>query len=251
MRAALLGAASCACRRLLATATPVARMTAETIGSVASTAAASVAYPRRVATPTRRGDRVRVVLRSQLDNVGHAGEEVTVSPGYARNYLLPQRLASLATAEARAAHCVILSPEAARANAQQREINMLRRRVGEVRLRFARATADGATLYSAVTATDVAEALASSVLRKLGVREKQVRMAALAAAEPAAPSTTSAAAAGGSAGTSSDGGVGSVSGGGTTGSPAPFAITRVGDHSIEIEARPGLWCQLTVEVQSS
>lgn len=190
-----------------------------------------------MALPTRRGDRVRVVLRSQLDNLGHAGEEVAVAAGYARNYLLPQRLASLATAEARTAYRVVLPAEAARANAQQREINMLRRRVGEVRLRFARATADGAALYSAVTATDVAEALASTVLRKLGVREKQVRLVS-GAADGGGSSVTASAEAGSVAGTPPP-------------APPAFAITQVGEHAIEVEARPGLWCRLVVEVQSS
>ena len=115
---------------------------------------------------------------------------------------------------------------------------MLRRRIGEVRLRFARATADGATLYSVVTATDVAEALAASVLRKLGVREKQVRVAAVAAAEVPAGAAAAGAGSAVGAGLSSDG-------------SSSFAISHIGEHAIEIEARPGLWCRLTVEVQSS
>jgi len=39
-----------------------------------------------------------VVLRAEVENVGHAGDVVEVAPGYARNYLLPQRLAYVATA---------------------------------------------------------------------------------------------------------------------------------------------------------
>jgi large subunit ribosomal protein L9 len=39
-----------------------------------------------------------VVLRAEVENLGHAGDVVEVAPGYARNYLLPQRLAYIATA---------------------------------------------------------------------------------------------------------------------------------------------------------
>ena len=40
---------------------------------------------------------MRVILREDLDNLGTAGEVVTVRDGYGRNYLLPRGLAALAT----------------------------------------------------------------------------------------------------------------------------------------------------------
>ena len=40
---------------------------------------------------------VKVILRQPMDNLGEAGEIVTVKPGYARNYLLPRGFAYEAT----------------------------------------------------------------------------------------------------------------------------------------------------------
>ena len=40
---------------------------------------------------------MKVILREAIDSLGTVGEEVTVAKGYARNYLLPQRKAVLAT----------------------------------------------------------------------------------------------------------------------------------------------------------
>ena len=40
---------------------------------------------------------MRVILREDMDNLGHAGEVVTVRDGYARNFLLPRGLVALAT----------------------------------------------------------------------------------------------------------------------------------------------------------
>jgi len=153
---------------------------------------------------------VAVILTEQLDNLGYLGEEVRVAPGYARNFLIPQHKAVYATAEARATKKVVLPEEEARAIAVQREVNMLRARIAGVRLKFARATTDGATLYSDITAVDVTEALAASVLRKLGIRERDVRFA----------------------------------GGRTT-------IHTTGDHTVEIQPQPALWCALTLTVESS
>ena len=40
---------------------------------------------------------VKLILLADVDNLGLAGEEVHVAPGYARNYLLPRGLAAQAT----------------------------------------------------------------------------------------------------------------------------------------------------------
>ncbi|MBA3584309.1 MAG: 50S ribosomal protein L9 [Gemmatimonadetes bacterium] len=37
-----------------------------------------------------------MILRAEVDDLGHAGDVVDVAPGYARNYLLPRGLAYLA-----------------------------------------------------------------------------------------------------------------------------------------------------------
>lgn len=41
---------------------------------------------------------VQLIMLEDVENLGLAGEEVTVTPGYARNYLLPRGLAAKATA---------------------------------------------------------------------------------------------------------------------------------------------------------
>ena len=40
---------------------------------------------------------MEVILREDIEKVGHRGEVVKVAPGYARNFLLPKKLAVLAT----------------------------------------------------------------------------------------------------------------------------------------------------------
>ncbi len=154
--------------------------------------------------------------------MGYKGEEVVVAPGYARNFLVPQGKAVYATEAARRQFKVQLPEGEARAIAAQREVNMLRARIASVTLRFARATSDGTTLFSGITAADVVEALnASSVLRKLGVREKGVSFES-----PPAERGSSAGAGDG-------------------------AIKLTGEHTIRIEPRAGLWCPIKVVVESS
>lgn len=40
---------------------------------------------------------VKLILLDDVENLGLAGDEVTVAPGYARNFLLPRKLASKST----------------------------------------------------------------------------------------------------------------------------------------------------------
>jgi large subunit ribosomal protein L9 len=40
---------------------------------------------------------MKIILREDVDRLGHKGDIITVKDGYARNYLIPQKLAFLAT----------------------------------------------------------------------------------------------------------------------------------------------------------
>ena len=43
---------------------------------------------------------MKLILLQDVEDLGLAGEEVHVAPGYARNFLLPRKLASVATTAA-------------------------------------------------------------------------------------------------------------------------------------------------------
>jgi len=145
--------------------------------AAAAAAADASAAAARLHAPTRTGHRVSVIMRETLDALGVAGEEVTVAPGYARNFLVPQRKAVYATAKTRAAFRVELSAAAAAEAAAARAARLLLARVASIELVFKRASADGARLYGGVTAADVATALAATPLRSLGVTDARVRFA--------------------------------------------------------------------------
>lgn len=106
-------------------------------------------------------------------------------------------------------------------------------------------------LYGSVTAADVVEGLKSSVLRKLGIKERNVRLA---------PSSSSSSAAGGEAAAApaaegkevpSAAGAEAKPSITTGGGGGGAAIKTVGSHAICIEPRPGLWCDMTLIVESS
>ena len=104
---------------------------------------------------------MRVILREDLDNLGAAGEVVTVRDGYGRNYLLPRGLASVATEKdvAKMEHerRVIASRAAKLAKELAGEVEKL----SAVSVSLARAVGEGDKLFGSVSNRDVAEALAA------------------------------------------------------------------------------------------
>ncbi|HEX8136123.1 MAG TPA: 50S ribosomal protein L9 [Pyrinomonadaceae bacterium] len=101
----------------------------------------------------------QVLLREDVDNLGARGEIVRVKAGYARNYLLPRRLAVEATAsnvkqieQERAALLKKEARERAGAELQAAELKQLS-------LQFQRRVGEHGLLYGSVTSMDIAEAL--------------------------------------------------------------------------------------------
>ena len=102
---------------------------------------------------------MEVILRQDVENVGLRGEVVDVAPGFARNYLLPRKLAETAT-PAKVAELRKLEDKRARHEAQSFEqAQEILQRVEAAELRFDVPAGETGTLFGSVTATDVAERL--------------------------------------------------------------------------------------------
>ena len=100
-----------------------------------------------------------ILLREDIDTVGGRGEIVKVRAGYARNYLLPKGLATLATKGnvkqiegERAALLKRAAVEKSTAEAQREQMESLS-------LNFERKAGEHGTLFGSVTSMDIADAL--------------------------------------------------------------------------------------------
>ncbi len=103
---------------------------------------------------------MEVILREHIDNLGRRGEIVKVADGYARNYLLPRKLALLATEGNKK------QIERERAKLEVREADEKRvaeamaERMANLEVLIARKVGETEALYGSVTTSDIAEALA-------------------------------------------------------------------------------------------
>jgi large subunit ribosomal protein L9 len=132
---------------------------------------------------------MRIILREHMDNLGEAGDVVSVRDGYGRNYLLPRGFAVPATEkdEARLSHekRVISARAAKLAKELQSEVDKL----SQVSVSVSRAVGEGDKLYGSVSSRDIADALAEQgqrvdskkilldePLRNLGMTEVGIKL---------------------------------------------------------------------------
>jgi large subunit ribosomal protein L9 len=102
---------------------------------------------------------MEIILRQTIDTLGRAGQIVKVSPGYARNYLLPKKLAYTVTPGnikvIEAERQNLLRKEAV----QKNDAEKLKELLEKVELTVFRRTGENDTLFGSVTNLDVAEEL--------------------------------------------------------------------------------------------
>ncbi len=102
---------------------------------------------------------ITVLLREDLDNIGGRGDVVKVKAGYARNYLLPQKFATLATKGnvkqiEREREALLKRAAVERSTAESQRDQM-----ASISLAFERKAGEGGTLFGSVTSMDIADAL--------------------------------------------------------------------------------------------
>jgi large subunit ribosomal protein L9 len=117
---------------------------------------------------------MELLLLEDIKGLGKAGELVTVAAGYARNYLLPQRLAQVPTAHAvEVVRKKTARLEAAR-EAEKAEHMARAKKLATVTVELTMKAAKEGHLYGSVSARQIAEALAA---KGHTVEEKQILLA--------------------------------------------------------------------------
>jgi large subunit ribosomal protein L9 len=116
---------------------------------------------------------MEVILREDVDKVGARGSVVKVADGYARNFLLPKRLAVPATD----ANKKIVEQEReaylrreAKLKSESEDLGKL---MGNVRLTFHQRVGENNQLFGSITAKDVADALEA---QKYHVERRKIQL---------------------------------------------------------------------------
>jgi len=104
---------------------------------------------------------MEVILREHVDNLGRRGEIVKVADGYARNFLLPRKLALPATAGNKKHVERERKIMEAREAEEKGQAEGIAARLKAVEISIARRTGETDQLYGSVTSSDIADFLKS------------------------------------------------------------------------------------------
>ena len=102
---------------------------------------------------------MEVILREEIEKLGRRGDVVKVASGYARNYLLPKRLAVAANESNKK---IVEQEKQAYLRRESKEIgdaNDLAKMMGSVEVTIAQKAGENDQLFGSVTAQDIVAAL--------------------------------------------------------------------------------------------
>ncbi|MDU6552686.1 50S ribosomal protein L9 [Finegoldia magna] len=117
---------------------------------------------------------MKVILTSDVDKLGKAGEMVNAKTGFARNFLLPNKLAVEATKE----NIKIWEEKQAELRAIEREniknANELKEKIENTKVKIIAKTGEGDRLFGSITSMDIEKALKEQ--HGLDVDKKKIEM---------------------------------------------------------------------------
>jgi len=116
---------------------------------------------------------IEVILKETVEHLGRRGEIVKVANGYARNYLLPRKLALAVTDENKRQ----VDRERAKAEVREAEertaAQAFATRLESVEISIPRRVGENETLFGSVTSADIADALAE---RSLPIDRRKIQL---------------------------------------------------------------------------
>ena len=116
---------------------------------------------------------MQIILLERVENLGQMGDEVKVKPGYARNFLLPQKKALRATEANRAVFGERRAQLEAENLSKKGEAEKVAKKMEGLIISLVRAASEAGQLYGSVTARDISDAVSEGGFT---IDRNQVRM---------------------------------------------------------------------------
>ena len=104
---------------------------------------------------------MEIILKQDVENLGHRDDIVNVKPGYGRNYLIPQGYAILATETAKKIHAENMKQRAHKEAKLREEAEALAAKMEGLELTIATKTLSTGKIFGSINTIMLAEALAA------------------------------------------------------------------------------------------
>lgn len=102
---------------------------------------------------------MEIILKQDVENLGHKDEIVNVKPGYARNYLIPQGYAIMATASAKKVYEENMKQKAHKEAKLREDAEVVAEKMNGLSLRIGTKTSSTGKIFGSINTVMIAEAL--------------------------------------------------------------------------------------------
>ena len=117
---------------------------------------------------------MKVILLQDVKKLGKKGEVMEVAEGYARNFLLPQKLVAPATADTINQLKLQKTAAAERQTRQLEEAKLLAAQLAKVEIQVKAKSGEGGKLFGAITSKDIADAAKAQYQLELDRRKIEI-----------------------------------------------------------------------------
>ncbi|MGA2822064.1 MAG: 50S ribosomal protein L9 [Bacteroidales bacterium] len=117
---------------------------------------------------------MEVILKQDVPNLGYANEKVNVKPGYARNFLIPQGIAILATEPNKKILAENLKQKAFKEDRVRNEAEELAKELKDITVKIGAKAAESGKIFGSVNAIQIAQALKDQF--KLDIDRKKIHV---------------------------------------------------------------------------
>ena len=102
---------------------------------------------------------MEIILKKNVDKLGYEGEVVTVKPGYARNFLIPQGYAILATTSAKKAHEEVMRQKSHKENQIKEEAEAVAEKLDGLSVKVKAKVGEKDRIFGSITTIALSDAL--------------------------------------------------------------------------------------------
>ena len=104
---------------------------------------------------------MKLILKQDVNNVGHKDDVVTVKDGYGRNFLIPQGYGSVATESALKVHAETMKQRAHKEEKIRTEASAMAKKLDGLTVKVAAKTSTTGKIFGSVTNVQLAEAVSA------------------------------------------------------------------------------------------
>lgn len=102
---------------------------------------------------------MEIILKQDIQQIGHKDDLITVKPGYGRNYLIPKGYAILATTTAKKVHAENMKQRAHKEEKIKNEAFEIAKKLENTELKIGAKTSSTGKIFGSVTEIQIAEAI--------------------------------------------------------------------------------------------